>query len=65
MVAFPCCSFCKNYPNPDLYIDGFRLRGNAQDVVNVINDIGDRLAGPIAIAQDLIDSLVCEPAQRD
>ncbi|NMG58930.1 alpha/beta hydrolase [Geitlerinema sp. P-1104] len=57
--------FLQNYPNPDLYIDGFRLRGNAQDVANVINDIGDRLAGPIAVAQDLIDSLVCEPAQRD
>lgn len=57
--------FLQNYPTPDLYIDGLTLEGNARDVVNVINDLGDRLAGPIAIAQDLIDSFVCEPAQRD
>lgn len=57
--------FLQNYPTPDLYIDGLTLEGNARDVVNVINDIGDRLAGPIAVAQDLIDGFVCEPVQRD
>lgn len=52
--------FLQNYPNRALYVDGVRLLNNAQTVVGVINDVGDRLEVPLAIAKDVLDNLVCE-----
>lgn len=52
--------FLQNYPNRELYVDGARLLNNAQDVIGFVNDVGDRLEVPLAVAKDILDNLVCE-----
>lgn len=52
--------FLQKYPTREFYVDGFRLANTASDAVRLVNRVGDRLEGPIAVVTDLLDDIVCD-----
>lgn len=52
--------FLRKYPTREFFVDGLRLANTARDATRLVNRVGDRLEGPIAVIKDLLDDMVCD-----
>ncbi|MEL6221173.1 MAG: alpha/beta hydrolase [Cyanobacteria bacterium J06627_8] len=50
----------ENYPTQDVYLDGRQLLRNVRTVNNFVGGVEERLSPQIAIAQEILEGLICE-----
>ena len=52
--------FFQNYPTQQMYIDGYKLSQRVNTVSTFVNRVGKNLEVPLAIAKDLLSTVICE-----
>lgn len=52
--------FFQNFPTQQMYIDGYKLSQRANTVVSFVNRVGKNLEVPLAIAKDLLSTVICD-----
>lgn len=52
--------FFQNYPTAQMYLDGVELIQVVRRVSNLVDNLSEDLAGPLAIIEDFLGGLVCE-----
>ena len=52
--------FLQNFPTQQMYFDGYKLSQRANTVISFVNRVGKNLEVPLAIAKDLLSTVICE-----
>lgn len=55
----------ENYPTQDVYLDGPQLLQDVRAVSEFVDSVGERLSPQLAIAQEILEGLVCECESDD